>query len=752
MALAAHHGAFYSGVAPEKRQKTLGAGKWVVGRAEVVDAIRTFFDLDWEDFPARGGGSFPTAPLLLFAGLVTIADWIGSDPAPDRFPYCFLHGINLAHYWAERKSRARRIVAGWQQGQWPLKAGASAFPVLFPFAAANPGQQATLAVARALSGAGLLLIETPTGSGKTEAALAAADIWLSERGATGLYYALPRDAAAGQLFDRLQDFLQNKPGLEATELGLDHAYAARSAEYEVLRARDRVVPRPAGIDGGAQDAIAADWLSGPKRGLLAPFALGTIDEIRLVGLCTKYGFVRLFALAGKVVVIDGVHADDAYSLALLENMLAWFAAINTTVILLATVLPPRKRQALVRAYHKDARLAEEPRYPCVTGVGVSGEVVVRPVVGLSQAPLRIETLRYDREDCCLGIAALLVRRLETGGCAACVLNTVEEAQALFRHLCTESRLEDAELFLYHPRFPLGQRQLLERRLQERFGRLNGRARPRKAVVVTTQALEQGLDVDFDLMISDLAPIDQLLQRAGCLHRHNHPRPNALAEAQLFVLQPDLSETPDIGPSRMVYAPLLLIKTALLLNAGAIQISRSHDLLRLVTRVDEGDEVALPRHLQAWVAEEARAHDRGLVDLAALRWPLVGDARAFFENKGADLEDEEVQSRLGRARITIIVVYTVQGKDSLEAEQLVPVNLKAKEPVGLVETQALLRNGVELDDPEWVRYFARQALPESWRQNALLRHCRLARFLRGELRWRGGMLRISEMLGVEIVEK
>ncbi len=753
---AAHHGRFLLNANWKKERIRCGGTPWLQPRAQVIEALSELFGVGWEEFPWRDSEALPTPPMIVLAGLIAVADWIGSDADSSRFPYCDPAGLRLGDYWVDRLARARRVIATLHLHQQPAAPGVSQFGGLFPFDTPNPCQGSVLEMMRSITGAALLIVETPMGSGKTEAALAAADIVLRERGALGLYYALPTQATANQMFGRMEAFLRRNPGVDQGELHLIHAYAALQPAYEELRATS--------VDGGEGDLTASDWFAGRKRGLLSPFAVGTVDQALMAALRSKHHFVRLFALAGKVVVIDEVHAYDTYTSTLLENLLRWLAQLCCTVILLSATLPPSKRQALVGAWRKDASFDAPPRYPCVIGLGTTGNAQVREVYGIPQQPYRLEPLRVAKERRWEAISELVTARIEPGGCAACILNTVGEAQALFNRLRHDPALADAVLVLFHARFPLRQRLDIERLLETHFGKPEnaGDHRPHRAVVVATQVLEQSLDVDFDLMVSDIAPIDLLLQRAGRLHRHDRPRPPGLEDATLFVLQPDLHVArPDLKPSDYIYAPELLLKTALLLEPGPIRIEEPQDLERLICKIYEEAVADCPEHLRTLLEDQAfqsRWEGKRLDQEAQkAQLPPEWDAETFFEAMNHaqtqfddDAADTEALTRLARPRVTLVVLHDLEGRPSLSPDRAEPVRLTGEERIPLDEARALLLHSVSISDADWVKFFQAQSAPPPWQRTALLRNCRVAVFCGGEFVREGRRLRISSALGMEIV--
>ncbi|MGH7297917.1 MAG: CRISPR-associated helicase Cas3', partial [Polyangiaceae bacterium] len=401
--------------------------------------------------------------------------------------------------------------------------------------------------------------------GKTEAALLLYET-LAARGATGLYFALPTQATSNQILGRVQRFLESAYPGEVHELHLVHGDAGLSERYERLKERAfsvRSVDGPARGEGGA---VADSWFSRSKRALLAPVAVGTVDQALLGVLGVRHAFLRLHALAGKVVVIDEVHAYDTYTSGLLARLLAWLRALGTTVVLLSATLPASRRAALTRAFGGTApQPCPYPRLTTVTGGRSFTETFVP-----KREPKSVHVRWRDGAT----LPEALATRLERGGCVAWIVNTVRAAQQTYRTL---RRLkadgvirEGVAIDLIHARFPFDARAARERAAEIQFGP-DGAKRPDAAILVGTQVLEQSLDLDFDLMITELAPVDLVLQRAGRLHRHVRPKElrGAFPEAELWVQRPDDEDGasgPSFGASKFIYAESVLLRSWLALRA------------------------------------------------------------------------------------------------------------------------------------------------------------------------------------------
>jgi CRISPR-associated endonuclease/helicase Cas3 len=327
------------------------------------------------------------------------------------------------------------------------------------------------------------------------------------------------------MFDRVDEFLSANAGKK--NLMLLHGKAALNKRFERLKYAARVYDdekRPSAV-------VAEEWFAANKKhGLLAPYGVGTIDQALLAVLQTKHVFVRLFGLAGKCVILDEVHAYDAYMTTLMERLLRWLAALDCPVVLLSATLPRDKRLKLLRAYAgDDLPEAEDVSYPRLTSVAVGRPPEVRH---LQADPDRARTIKPGWMDEG-NLVETLRQALADGGCAAVIRNTVGLAQNTYLQLRDALKAHGIDVELFHARFPFGRRREIEDAVLKRFGKNGGPAERNQRVLVATQVVEQSLDLDFDVMISDVAPVDLVLQRAGRLHRHTRgQRPRGVNEPRL----------------------------------------------------------------------------------------------------------------------------------------------------------------------------------------------------------------------------
>ncbi|MGE5583584.1 MAG: CRISPR-associated helicase Cas3' [Bacillota bacterium] len=406
---------------------------------------------------------------------------------------------------------------------------------------------------------GMAIIEAPMGEGKTEAAIYLASQWLAETGLGGIYIALPTAATSNQMYGRFKEFLEAHDRSSSRNIRLVHGMS-----WLLDEETPQQTPELSDVTQLDQEQ-ALDWFRPKKRSLLASYGVGTIDQALMSVLNVKHGFLRLFGLAGKVLIIDEVHAYDAYMSQILVLLLKWCGCLGIPVILLSATLPGERRKTLIAAYNSQAKFSNSQiesfsPYPLLTFVNRDGRVREEAVSGSAKKMI----VKLEKHSGLLSnaveIAGLTIQRATTGGCFCVIANTVISAQEIYRELkqLIDTTNSDIQLLLFHARFPVKRRQEIEEQVLALFGK-SSRKRPEKIILVATQVVEQSLDLDFDEMFSEIAPIDLILQRVGRLHRHDHPNRPTGKEARLHLFTPEFGR-PDFGSSETVYQRFILLKT------------------------------------------------------------------------------------------------------------------------------------------------------------------------------------------------
>ena len=490
----------------------------------------------------------------------------------------------------------------------------------------------------------VVLMEAPMGEGKTEAGVFAAIQMAKQWGKYGFYVGLPTAATSNQMVGRMRTLLKLHQLSDSVRLLHSMAW---------LIDGDDTQPWPKFET--EEERYAASWLLPVRRGLLNSYAVGTVDQAMMSVLLVKYGVLRMLGLAEKALVIDELHSYDIYMSEILQRLLEWCKALEIPVVLLSATLPPEKKTQML-SHYTDRPI--QTSYPSITAVTESGNVIVRPVSRTAKrhtVSIELYPILHQEEQ----IAEKAGKLVKDGGCLCILLNTVRQAQETYQAI--KAKGFDGELLLFHARFPVGQRDQIEQRCIRLFGKEKS-ARPRKAILVATQVVEQSLDVDFDVMMTSIAPIDLLLQRLGREFRHEDtPRPPHFTVPRFYVLIPN--EIGKFEADGYVYPECLLQQSIHLLEERSeIQIPED-----LSTLVEQGynPEAAPQKELNLWVDHlmenqvKAAASGGYLINVPEKGYTPIKEAeRIQFD----DLESSSylsAKTRLGEPTVRIALLQPEQ---------------------------------------------------------------------------------------------
>lgn len=737
LAIGGHHGLFPSPFDMEQIAERTGGKRWREAQRQLASVLAHVLQVD--GMPPPTGKLLPETPfLILLAGLTAVSDWIGSNHR--YFPFVG-DQVRLPQYPRRARWLAMRalIDLGWFHRPGPIQA--QPFSALFSFLP-NSLQMQLEEISDSLKGPSLVLLEYPMGGGKTEGALYLANTLHAQTGQQGIYVALPTMATSNQMFDRVHDYLANRfPGIRIN-LQLLHGRADLTPSFARLLNRNGNLP-PAPVIEDEKDSrtarlVAAEWFTHRKQSLLAPFGIGTVDQVLLAALETKHYFVRLFGLAGKVVVVDEVHAYDTYMQTLLGHLLSWLAACGSSVILLSATLPARTRHDLVAAYAAGRGLPglppqEEAPYPRVTWLS-DGRAEARSITGSLSRTVVLRTLSVQPSDW----MQELKERFEAGGCAAVLCNTVGRAQEVYGAL--SAFFAEDELMLFHARFPFDDRMEREMLVRQRFGK-GGYERPFRMVCVATQVIEQSLDIDFDLMVSELAPVDLILQRSGRVWRHDRPdRPRHFAGPELWLLLPPISPegVPLFDrPSTRVYEAHLLLRSYLVLKDQTEMVVPEgvEELIESVYHTAPPPEDLSPALAAYWketakslFATEGRDKRKAVIrEIPAVDAELIDRRPMALDEDAEEIhEAHQAMTRLGGPSVEVVCLYEREGQAFLTAESTVPFRLDKRPDRDGV--RALLGRSLRLSfDPGLVKQILDLPVPPEWEVTAHLRRHRLLIF-------------------------
>ncbi|WP_341501787.1 CRISPR-associated helicase Cas3' [Gallaecimonas sp. GXIMD4217] len=483
------------------------------------------------------------------SGLAILSDWVGSDSA---FFHYRAGGFSLAEYWPQAKDIAARALAATDLAK-PVSV--QPFGSIQEHYGFRPTPLQGWAESVPLGeGPQLFILEDVTGAGKTEAALALAHRLLAAGRADGFYFGLPTMATSNAMFSRVAGHYRQMLALDGGRASIVLAHGAREMNEAFKEALAVPGADEAGYDrdDGTASAYCNAWLADSrKKALLAPVGVGTIDQALMAVLPRKHQPLRLLGLNRKVLLFDEIHAADAFMFELLEDLLRVHLHQGGSAILLTATLSKRQRARLCQIWQQAGgvtpQLPESTHFPLATRVCLADGVQETPLASRKEVSRHLPVDFLASEESCL--QAITEARAK-GQCVVWIRNSVDDALKAYQALV--GRLEGGpEPILFHSRFALKDRKGIEEQVLSRFGKGSGGEQRKGQVLIATQVFQESIDADADLMISDLCPIDDLIQRAGRLHRHTrdgdgHYRPgirDARARPLLYVLVPPWQEEP-----------------------------------------------------------------------------------------------------------------------------------------------------------------------------------------------------------------
>lgn len=589
----------------------------------------------------------------LIAGLMVLADWIGSNSR--WFPFQQTEQP-LKEYW-EQKALPQAQTAINESGILPISAaGRLSITQLFEYKQATPLQILAEQIPISKNG-NLFIIEEITGAGKTEAALMLAHRLISADYADGIYFGLPTMATANAMHERVER-VYRKLFVEASTPAL---VLAHSASWQYLALENNEEESNDGEDGENAQADARAWLyDNRKKALLAHVGVGTIDQALLAILPARHQSLRLLGLHRKVLIVDEVHAYDSYMNKLLCTLLRFHAAQGGSAILLSATLPVCARKQFLSAFTegKGGNTVLSAAYPLVTGI--TGTDFMENAV---ESPLELYrevkvNLVYQEED----IIAEIKAAVESGNNICWVRNTVSDAQAAYE--AVSKHLNTDKIILFHARYVLGDRLLIENRIIEQFGKNFNAVTRNGKVIIATQVVEQSLDIDFDYMITDLAPMDLIIQRAGRLCRHARDKRGNLIDGidkrgipQLIVFAPPFVNEPKSDWYKAVfrkaaniyehYGQLWLTAQWLAIHKKFRMPQDARDMIEFV--YGENTQGDIPESLRQQ-EDIAGGNDRARAGVG--QFQALNLTSGYTPDSLKWLDDEKAPTRLGDVRTTV----------------------------------------------------------------------------------------------------
>ncbi|MFA7060672.1 MAG: CRISPR-associated helicase Cas3' [Pedobacter sp.] len=727
----------------EGNRNALGSIDWANIRRDIFDAV--FDVLQPARTPDKQILSGPD--FMLLSGLTSFADWIGSN---DKwFPFGTPEECeDLLGWFKIRKACAERALdaIGWNH-RTLLSLDSRTFEQVFKFPP-RPLQQAVADALATLQVPSILLIEAPMGEGKTEAAFFAHLEMQRRFGHRGLYMALPTKATGNAMFKRTLKFICDQGKDRKLDLQLVHGATLLNDTYQNLRFTGIHDPETGG------EIRAGEWFTNKKRALLSEYGVGTVDQAIVPILSVRHNFVRLWGLANRVVVFDEIHAYDAYTGTLLIHLIHWLLELGSSVVLLSATLPPRFRRELANKVKTDFP-EQEPEYPRLSVFSLYSVCQTH----FEADPSRRLTLQLHGiapELQCIKTA--LDEHLVNGGMGLALVNTVQRAQDLYRLFPDGEPLfrrdqnvgkhlaDGTEVYLFHARYPADRRQQREEQALSVFGE-DGDRTGRK-ILIATQVVEQSLDLDFDLIVTDLAPIDLILQRAGRLWRHKRGyRP--LPQPVLIVAGLAGEEPPSFGKPLWwgeVYREDMLLCTWILLREDKRQTLTLPDEIDVLVEKVYEEQVTVPEPLQERM-------NQAVINSEGKTIPLRGQANqaiiglpddASWNDPGRYVLYDEDAPGMHRT----LMARTRQGSDSVVAITLFYEDDSTPDTIpDFAKAKQWFMRAVSLSRNEVIRKLRSGGIPEGWQKSSLLRNC-YPMILDKNLRWiEDTKVRLDDELGI-----
>ena len=511
-ATAGHHGqiptnsepnypAFYPKCATE--QDKIARKEWI------WDLAKLFLHpvgLNFEDIPTK-------EPPILLAGFCSVCDWLGSNTQYFKFQNASQKIQSLNDYFVERENQAYQILQDFGLlTDIKTNGGMNAiYPEYVP-------RNIQVLIDDLAVQQSLIIIESDTGSGKTEAALAYASRLLAQGLADSITFALPTQATANAMLERLEKVADNIFN-GGQNVILAHGKRDFNDNFkELIKKSQRTVNVQGENEGGAQ---CSEWLSSSrKRAFLGQIAVTTVDQVMLAAIKSlQHYFVRSFGVGKSVLIIDEIHAYDAYMYGILEAVIKQQRQAGGSIILLSATLPAYQKRSLCKAWGVGA-VIEETAYPLILQA-VDDEVKSFTLSGDKDSlEKRVDIELWQNDDYCITTEQLkkIVEIAEKGAKIGIVCNLVDDAQRYAKSL---SKMTSVPVDIFHSRYRYCDRMNKEKVVLGQYGK----GTPNEGrILVGTQVIEQSLDIDFDWLISFICPIDLLFQRMGRLHRHQKERP------------------------------------------------------------------------------------------------------------------------------------------------------------------------------------------------------------------------------------
>lgn len=526
-----HHG---RPVEPEDGPKNIWPGETLQRLSAVASWAREWYP---DAFEKKAPALRSEQVQHLFNGALTLADWIGSDTdffelSPGLTAPSDAIDTARCRAWDALQNLGLILSRDVDSALLNILDGYSPYQIQEDIQALSASSEGTLTV-----------LESATGSGKTEGALGRYAHLLEDGLVDSMYFAVPTRAAAKQLYKRIKKARNRIFGTKEPRVHLAVPGYLSAGDEEGTRFNQR-----------SENMEPQGWAAeSSKRYTASPIAVGTIDQVLLATLRNSHAHLRLAGLARSFLVVDEVHASSVYMNELLQNVLSVHQKMGGHTLLMSATLGSKARADFTGEDVPDFEEAKKQSYPRLSHVnGSTLEEPKRPdAPGGNDKDVSIELEGWMRQP--EAIARRAEQAAAEGAHVLVIRNTVKACQRLFEEIDKRYALrvehDAGEVATpHHSRYCAADRKRLDDHIETVYGKHeieeNGEkqiVRPTDGHVITvaTQTVEQSLDIDADLLITDLCPMDVLLQRIGRLHRHDREgrRSEAHTNPHCLVLTP-----------------------------------------------------------------------------------------------------------------------------------------------------------------------------------------------------------------------
>lgn len=596
---------------------------------------------------------------IYLAGLIVLSDWIASN---HKLFKCPINLGNIDSYEDASKKTARYVIQKLDFVRSPnILNRPLTFNALFPeFIPSYTQRIIDELISTNNINPGMVFIEDEAGNGKSESAFILSEYWKRETDRIGIYFALPSGSASNQMYQRYSNFKWNVGNTNTS--ALVHSRKSKDC-YFPLKARttdDKTDSED--LNNTYYDQyLASKWFNNNNRvGLLSADAIGTVDQLMLSVLHTKFGFLRFLGLSKKVVIIDEIHSYDDFMILIISRLLNWLSYLKIPVILLSATLSTTLKRKLISAYSgKDLHTSNInlSNYPMVTHVDFDGNIKtfsndsdsINKTIYIEKHPGLLNNIPK--------IAELVKDLNERGnGCICVILNTVKHVQELYDYLLDKNILrQDTEVDIYHSRFELQYITEIEKDILSKYSNKSS-SRPKSSVLICTQVIEQSLDIDFDVMITDIAPIDVIIQRCGRLHRH---KGNIRSTHEKPVLHINL---PEFGDDTLGYQDYI---TSMFGSTARVYIN-NYVLLKTFCLLQNTEVFEMPVGLRAMISA---VYDEELVESEYIRNDILIESKKRFELHQGILESSASKFLFLRPRKNLTPIERVKVAEEDDEENV-----------------------------------------------------------------------------------